>query len=213
ARVTLQALSAVLGGCQSLHTNSFDEALALPTQQAVEVALRTQQIIAHESGSADTVDPLGGSYYVESLTSEIEKQAMAYIEEVDKIGGAMKAIEKGYIQKEIANSAYDYQRAVDSGEQVVVGVNKFTIKDETLPELLEIGTEVEETQKERLAKLRQERDNQKVNQLLDEVRRVAESDDNIMPVLIEAVKAYATVGEISDALRDVFGEYREPSIL
>ncbi|MFC1907456.1 methylmalonyl-CoA mutase [Chloroflexota bacterium] len=212
-RVTLQALSAVLGGCQSLHTNSFDEALALPTQQAVEVALRTQQIIAHESGSADTVDPLGGSYYIESLTSEIEKKAMAYIEEVDKIGGAMKAIEKAYIQKEIANSAYDYQRAVDSGEQVVVGVNKFTIKDETLPELLEIGTEVEETQKERLAKLRRERDNRKVNQLLDEVRRVAESDDNIMPVLIEAVKAYATVGEISDALRDVFGEYREPSIL
>ena len=138
---------------------------------------------------------------------------MTYIEEVDKIGGAMKAIENGYIQKEIANSAYAYQRAVDSGEQVVVGVNKFSKQDETLPELLEIGTEVEETQKKRLSKLREERDNQKVSQLLDEVRRVAESDDNIMPVLIEAVKAYATVGEISDALRDVFGEYREPSIL
>jgi len=212
-RVTLQALSAVLGGCQSLHTNSFDEALALPTQQAVEVALRTQQIIAHESGSADTVDPLGGSYYIESLTSEIEKKARAYIEEVDRIGGAMKAIEQGYIQKEIANSAYDYQRAVDSGEQVVVGVNKFIKKDDTLPELLEIGTEVEEKQKERLGKLKAERDNDKVKQLLDEVRRVADSDENIMPVLIEAVKAYATVGEISDALRDVFGEYREPSIL
>ncbi len=212
-RVTLQALSAVLGGCQSLHTNSFDEALALPTQQAVEVALRTQQIIAYESGSADTVDPLGGSYYVESLTAEIEKKAREYIEEIDRIGGAMKAIEQGYIQKEIANSAYDYQMAVDSGEQVVVGVNKFTRKDETLPELLEIGTEVEEKQKERLAKLRAERDNQEVGRLLDEVRRVADSDENIMPVLIEAVKAYATVGEISDALRDVFGEYREPSIL
>ncbi|MFC2122630.1 methylmalonyl-CoA mutase [Bacteroidota bacterium] len=212
-RVTLQALSAVLGGCQSLHTNSFDEALALPTQQAVEVALRTQQIIAHESGSADTVDPLGGSYYIESLTSEIEKQARAYIEEVDRIGGAMKAIEQGYIQKEIANSAYDYQRAVDSGDQVVVGVNKFSKKDDTLPELLEIGTDVEEKQKERLGKLKAERDNDKVKQLLNEVRRVADSDENIMPVLIEAVKAYATVGEISDALRDVFGEYREPSIL
>jgi methylmalonyl-CoA mutase N-terminal domain/subunit len=213
ARVTLQALSAVLGGCQSLHTNSFDEALALPSQQAVEVALRTQQIIAHESGSADTVDPLGGSYYIEWLTNEIENKATAYIEEIDKIGGAMKAIEKAYIQREIANSAYDYQRAVDSGEQVVVGVNKFAKKEESLPDILEIGTEVEEKQKESLSRLRQERDNQKVTQLLDEVRRVAEGDENIMPVLIEAVKAYATVGEISDALRDVFGEYREPSIL
>jgi len=213
ARVTLQALSAVLGGCQSLHTNSFDEALALPSQQAVEVALRTQQIIAHESGSADTVDPLGGSYYIEWLTNEIENKAQAYIEEIDKIGGAMKAIEKGYIQREIANSAYDYQRAVDTGDQVVVGVNKFAKKDETPLDILEIGTEVEEKQKERLAKLRQERDNQKVSQVLDEVRRVAESDQNIMPVLIEAVKTYATVGEISDTLRDVFGEYREPSIL
>ena len=212
-RVTLQALSAVLGGCQSLHTNSFDEALALPSQQAVEVALRTQQIIAHESGSADTVDPLGGSYYIEWLTNEIENKAQAYIEEIDKIGGAMKAIEKGYIQREIANSAYDYQRAVDTGDQVVVGVNKFAKKDETPLEILEIGTEVEEKQKERLSKLRQERDEQKVSQALDEVRRVAESDQNIMPVLIEAVKTYATVGEISDTLRDVFGEYREPSIL
>ena len=213
ARVTLQALSAVLGGCQSLHTNSFDEALALPSQQAVEVALRTQQIIALESGSADTVDPLGGSYYIEWLTNEIENKAMAYIEEIDKIGGAMKAIEKGYIQREIANSAYDYQRAVDAEEQVVVGVNKFARKDETLPEILEIGTEVEEKQKEGLRKLRQERDEQKVSQALDEVRRVVVSEENIMPVLIEAVKTYVTVGEISDALRDVFGEYREPSIL
>ncbi len=212
-RVTLQALSAVLGGCQSLHTNSFDEALALPSQQAVEVALRTQQIIADESGSADTVDPLGGSYYIEWLTNEIESKAMAYINEIDKIGGALKAIEAGYIQREIATSAYDYQRAVDSGEQVVVGVNKYTAKDKVLPELLEIGTEVEEKQKANLKKLRRERDNQKVGQNLDEVRRVARSDENIMPVLIEAVKTYATVGEISDALRDVFGEYREPSIL
>ena len=212
-RVTLQALAAVLGGCQSLHTNSFDEALALPSEQAVQVALRTQQIIAHESGVADTVDPLGGSYYVEWLTSQLENKAMRYINEIDKMGGALKAIEAGYIQREIANSAYDYQRAVDSGEQVVVGVNQFMIEEEQEPETLEIGREVEEKQVEKLKKLKQERDNQKVNEVLGRVRDVAGSDGNVMPVLIEAVKAYATVGEISDALRDVFGEYREPNIL
>jgi len=212
-RVTLQALSAVLGGCQSLHTNSFDEALALPSEQAVQVALRTQQIIAHESGATDTVDPLGGSYYIEWLTNQIENKAMAYINEIDKMGGALKAIEKGYIQKEIATSAYNHQRAVDSGEQVIVGVNKFTVEEEHLPETLEIGIEVEQKQIERLRGLRQERDDQKVSEVLDRVRNVASNDENIMPVLIEAVKAYATVGEISDALRDVFGEYREPSIL
>jgi len=212
-RVTLQALAAVLGGCQSLHTNSFDEALALPSEQAVQVALRTQQIIAYESGATDTVDPLGGSYYIEWLTSQIENKAMTYISEIDKMGGALKAIEKGYIQKEIATSAYNYQRAVDSGEQTIIGVNKFVVEEEYLPETLEIGIEVEQKQIERLRRLRQERDNQKVSEVLDRVRSVASSDENIMPVVIEAVKAYATVGEISDALRDVFGEYREPSIL
>ncbi|HEY87214.1 MAG TPA: methylmalonyl-CoA mutase [Dehalococcoidia bacterium] len=212
-RVTLQALAAVLGGCQSLHTNSFDEALALPSEQAVQVALRTQQIIADESGAADTVDPLGGSYYVEWLTDQIENKAMTYISEIDKMGGALKAIEKGYIQKEIATSAYNYQRAVDSGEQAIIGVNKFVVKEEHLLETLEIGIEVEQKQIERLRRLRQERDNQKVSEVLDRVRNVASSDENIMPVVIEAVKAYATVGEISDALRDMFGEYREPSIL
>ena len=212
-RVTLQALAAVLGGCQSLHTNSFDEALALPSEQAVQVALRTQQIIADESGAADTVDPLGGSCYVEWLTDQIENKAMTYISDIDKMGSALKAIEKGYIQKEIATSAYNYQRAVDSGEQAIIGVNKFVVKEEHLLETLEIGIEVEQKQIERLRRLRQERDSQKVSEVLDRVRSVASSDENIMPVVIEAVKAYATVGEISDALRDMFGEYREPSIL
>ena len=213
ARVTLQALAGVLGGCQSLHTNSFDEALALPSEQAVQVALRTQQIIAHESGATDTVDPLGGSHYIEWLTDELENKAMNYILEIDKMGGALKAIEEGYVQKEIANSAYNYQMAVDSGEQVVVGVNEFAVGDEAEPETLEIGGEIEKKQIGRLESLRRERDNQKVEEILSRVRDVAGSDENIMPVLIEAVKAYATVGEISDALRDVFGEYRESNIL
>jgi len=212
-RVTLQALAAVLGSCQSLHTNSFDEALALPSEEAVQVALRAQQIIAHESGVADTVDPLGGSYYIEWLTKQIEDKAIGYISEIDKLGGALKAIEQGYIQREIARSAYDYQRAVDSGEQVVVGVNKFATKDEPEPEILAIGVEIERKQIERLKRLKRERDNQRVSEVLDKVRDIARSSQNIMPVLIEAVKAYATVGEISDALRDVFGEYREPNIL
>ena len=212
-RVTLQALAAVLGGCQSLHTNSFDEALALPTEEAVQVALRTQQIIAHESGTTDTVDPLGGSYYIEWLTNQIEDSAMKYIDEIDRLGGALKAIEKGYIQKEISQSAYDYQRAVDSGEQVVIGVNQFVTQDESQPETLEIGMEVERKQVERLKRLKRKRNSQKVNEVLGKVRDVARGSHNIMPVLVEAVKAYATVGEISDALRDVFGEYREPNIL
>ena len=212
-RVTLQALAAVLGGCQSLHTNSFDEALALPSEQAVQVALRTQQLIAEESGVADTVDPLGGSYYIEWLTNQLENRILDYISEIDKMGGALKAIENGYIQREIAKSAYDYQKAVDSGEQVVVGVNKFMTGEERIPETLEIGVETERKQVERLKKLREERDNQRVSQMLGRVRSVAKSDENIMPVMIDAVKAYATVGEISDALRESFGEYREPNIL
>ena len=212
-RVTLQALAAVLGSCQSLHTNSFDEALALPSEEAVQVALRTQQIIAYESGVADTVDPLGGSYYIERLTNQIEDKAMEYVSEIDKLGGALKAIEQGYIQREIARSAYNYQRAVDSSEQVVVGVNKFVTKDEREPEILAIGAETEKKQIDRLQRLKRERDNQRVSEMLNRVRDVASGSENIMPVLIEAVKAYATVGEISDTLRDVFGEYREPNIL
>jgi len=212
-RVTLQALAAALGGCQSLHTNSFDEALALPSEEAVQVALRTQQIIAHESGMADTVDPLGGSYYIEWLTNQIEEGIQKYIDKIDELGGVLEAIKNGYIQREIMRSAYDYQRAVDSGEQVIVGVNKFTTEGEHAPQLLEIDEAVEKKQIERLKKLKQERDNEGVSQVLNKVRQVAQSDENVMPVLIEAVKAYATVGEISNAFRDVFGEYREPSII
>jgi len=212
-RVTLQALAAALGGCQSLHTNSFDEALALPSEQAVQVALRTQQTIAYESGVADTVDPLGGSYYVEWLTNQIEDGALKYIKKIDEMGGALEAIRRGYIQREIARSAYNYQKAVDSGEQIIVGVNKFTTEEEHPPRLLEVDEAVEKRQIERLRRLKQERDNKKVSEVLDKVRQVARTDENVMPVLIEAVKAYATVGEISDALREVFGEYREPSIL
>jgi methylmalonyl-CoA mutase N-terminal domain/subunit len=212
-RVTLQALAAVLGGCQSLHTNSFDEALALPSEQAVQVALRTQQIIAEESGVADTVDPLGGSWYIERLSNQIESKVTAYLDDIDRMGGALKAIERGYIQQEIANSAYDYQVAVDSGEQVVVGVNRFVTDEDYTPKTLEIGVEVERKQIERLRRLKSERDNGKVGQTLDGVRTVARSSENIMPVMIDAVKSYATVGEISDALRQVFGEYREPNIL
>ena len=212
-RVTLQALAAALGGCQSLHTNSFDEALALPSEEAVQVALRTQQIIAHESGIADTVDPLGGSYYIEWLTNQIEEGIQKYIDKIDEMGGVLEAIKNGFIQREIMRSAYDYQRAVDSGEQVIVGVNKFTTEGERAPRLLEIDEAVEKKQIERLKKLKQERNNEGVSQVLNKVRQVAQSDENVMPVLIEAVKVYATVGEISNAFRDVFGEYREPNII
>ncbi len=212
-RVTLQTLAGVLGECQSLHTNSFDEALALPTEEAVQVALRTQQIIAYESGIADTIDPLAGSYYIEWLTNHMEEGIQNYIKKIDELGGALEAIKKGYIQKEIMRSAYDYQRAVDSGEQAVVGVNMFATDDKPTLKLLEIDEGVAQKQLERLEKLNYERDNGKVRQVLDKVRQLARSDQNIMPAMIEAVKAYATVGEITDALRDVFGEYREPSML
>ncbi len=212
ARVTIEALACVLAGCQSLCTTSYDEALALPTEESVQIALRTQQIIAYESGVADTVDPLGGSYYLEWLTNHIEEGIQEYIDKIDEMGGALEAIKKGYIQKEIMRSAYDYQKAVDAGEQVVVGVNKFATEETPELKLLEIDERVEKRQIERLRELKRERDNERVSQVLDKVRQVAKSDENIIPVLIEAVKAYATVGEIADALRNVFGEYREPSI-
>jgi len=212
-RVTLQALAAVLGGAQSLHTNSFDEALSLPSEQAVQVALRTQQIIAHESGVADTTDPLGGSYCVETLTGRLEEEIDRYLQAIDDMGGALEAIKRGYIQREISRSAYDYQMAVDSGEQVVVGVNRFTSAEPHAITPLEIDESVEQKQVARLRKLREERDNGSVRKALDEVRKTAGTEENIMPALITAVKSYATVGEISDALRDVFGEYREPNII
>jgi methylmalonyl-CoA mutase N-terminal domain/subunit len=212
-RVTIQALAAVLGGCQSLHTNSYDEAMALPSEEAVQLALRTQQVIAYESGVADTVDPMGGSYYLEWLTNRIEEEVGKYMETIDGMGGALEAIKRGYIQREIRRSAYNHQKAVDSGEQVVVGVNKYTSDEASDLELLEIDERVAQKQVARLKKLQERRDNGEVMRLLDKVRQVARGQENIMPVLIEAVKAYATVGEISEALRDVFGMYKEPSVL
>jgi methylmalonyl-CoA mutase, N-terminal domain len=212
-RVTLQALAAVLGGCQSLHTNSFDEAWALPTEQAVQVALRTQQIIAEESGVADTVDPLGGSYYLESLSSRVEEGIWKYIQKIDELGGALEAIRKGYIQSEISRAAYNYQKAVDSGDQIVVGVNKYSVDEEQPPILLEVEADVEKKQVERLKKLKLERDNSKVKHVLEIVRQTAKTGDNLMPILVEAVKAYATVGEISDSLRNMFGEFKEQGVL
>ncbi|ODN31109.1 acyl-CoA mutase large subunit family protein [Fervidobacterium thailandense] len=213
-RVTIQALAAVLGGTQSLHTNSYDEAIALPTELSAMIALRTQQIIAYESGVADTVDPLGGSYVIEALTNEIERRAMEYIEKIDQMGGMIKAIESGYVQKEIHESAYKHQLAVERGEEVIVGVNKFQIQEETrIGEILKVDPELEKKQKERLKKLKERRDNEKVKKLLNKIKEVASTDENLFPYVLEAVKAYATVGEISNALREVFGEYTETVII
>ncbi|MGZ6507322.1 MAG: methylmalonyl-CoA mutase family protein, partial [Tumebacillaceae bacterium] len=206
-RVTLQALAAVLGGTQSLHTNSKDEALALPTEESARIALRTQQIIANESGVADTVDPLAGSFYVEALTDEMEKAALEYIQKIDEMGGAVKAIEQGYMQREIQNASYQTQMAIESGDEVVVGVNKFRIENEPKPELQKINPELERIQSERLANLRNTRDNELVNQRLAALRTAAEGTDNLMPHIVSAVKAYATLGEICNVMRDVFGEY------
>jgi methylmalonyl-CoA mutase N-terminal domain/subunit len=209
-RVTLQALAAVLGGTQSLHTNSRDEALALPSQGAVEVALRTQQVIAYESGVADTVDPLAGSYYVESLTDELEKLALQYIERIDAMGGARKAIEAGYVQNEIQDAAYAAQRAIEAGEQVVVGVNKFQRPNEGLPsDLLRIDEKVQAEQVDRLQQLRAARDNLAVAEILGRIEAAAKDPQaSLMPLFVEAVSAYATLGEICNTLRGVFGEYR-----
>ena len=209
ARVTLQALSAVLGGTQSLHTNSRDEALWLPTEESVQIALRTQQIIAHESGAADTVDPLAGSYYVEALTDRIEEQACDYLHTIDELGGAIKAIEAGYIQRQIQDSAYRQQCAVESGKSVVVGVNAFTEAKKVDLARLSVDPAIEQEQRQRLADLREKRDHRAVQGCLESLRESARGDVNLMPVILDAVKAYATLGEISDALRDVFGEYQQ----
>lgn len=207
-RVTVQALAAVLGGTQSLHTNSRDEALALPTEQSARIALRTQQILAYESGVADTVDPMAGSYFVESLTDEIERRAWTYIEYIDQLGGAVAAIEQGYMQKEIHAAAYDTQMAIERSDQVVVGVNRFTIDQEPEPELLQVATALGDQQAARLAKLRAERDPETVHTALNELRETARGTENLMPPIVAAVRAYATIGEISNVLREVFGEYR-----
>ncbi len=211
-RVALQALAAVLGGTQSLHTNSFDEALALPTELSVMIALRTQQIIAEESGVANTVDPLGGSYIIEKLTSDIEEAAMDYIRKIDEMGGMLRAIEMGYPQKEIHESAYRYQLEVEDKKRVIVGVNKFVMKEEPpIGEILKVKPEVEKKQIERLKKLKEKRDNVMVREALNKLVEVAKGEENLMPYIIEAVRVYATVGEIVEALKRVFGSY-SPSV-
>lgn len=212
-RVAVQTLAAVLGGTQSLHTNSRDEALALPTEDSVKIALRTQQIVAHESGVTETIDPLAGSYYVESLTNSIEAEAMDYIEKIDNLGGATKAIEKGFIQKEIQNSAYKYQMAVESKEQIVVGVNKFQVEETEKRELLRVNPEVEALQRKKLEDLRASRDNGAVNKALEVLKEKAATEENLIPYIIDAVKEYATLGEICGELRQVFGEYEQTVIL
>jgi len=208
-RVAFQALSAVLGGTQSLHTNSKDEALALPNEESVLIALRTQQVIAYEVGVTDTIDPLGGSYFVEALTDEIEEKALEYIAKIDTLGGAPKAIEMGFIQKEIQTSAYAFQREVESGETIVIGVNKFQTKEEPPKGLLRVDPKVGERQVQKLKELREKRDNEAVRISLQKLKNAALTDAKLMPVILEAVKSCATVGEICGALRDVFGEYKQ----
>jgi methylmalonyl-CoA mutase N-terminal domain/subunit len=213
-RVTLQALAAVLGGTQSLHTNSYDEALCLPTEKAVQVALRTQQLIAAESGVADTVDPLGGSFYLEHLTDEIEHRAGDYIKKVDEIGGAVAAVERGYFQKEIQRSAYRYQQQVESGERTVVGVNRYVTEKTEEPEgLLRVDPEVQKEQIESLAAMRSARDRGAGDRALVRLRAAAAGTDNLMPPIVECVRQDATLGEICDVLREVFGEYKEKVII
>jgi methylmalonyl-CoA mutase N-terminal domain/subunit len=212
-RTTLQALAAVLGGTQSLHTNAYDEALALPTEESVTIALRTQQIIAEESGAADTIDPVGGSYAVEHLTDELERRAEEYIEKIDELGGMLKAIETGYVQREIEESAYRMQLEVESGERLIVGVNVFRSEEEPQPEIWKVPPEARERQIERLRALRSNRDGARVQAALQELREAGRSDGNLMPYILEAVKAHATVGEICDVFREEFGTYREPMTL
>ncbi len=220
-RVTIQALAAVLGGTQSLHTNSYDEALALPSEEAVRIALRTQQIIAYESGVADTIDPLAGSYFVEALTNEIERAALDYIKKIEEMGhgsileGVLVGIENGFFQREIAQAAYEYQKQVESGEQIIVGVNKYVMpQDEKAKvKILRVDPEVQRRQIERLKRVRAERDNRAVKRALERLEEAARSRENTMPYILEAVKAYASVGEIMEVLKKVHGAYREPAMV
>jgi len=209
-RTATEALAAVLGGTQSLHTNSLDEVLALPSEFAVNIALRTQQILAEETGVINTIDPLAGSYFVEALTNEIEEKAWEYIEKIDKMGGMLAAIDKGFPQTEIANAAYNFQQQIDRGEKVMVGANKYVTDEETPIELLKVNEKVEAEQIHRLKEIKRARDNRKVAQTLDNLRVACKSDQNVMPYVIEAVKEYVTEQEICDVYREVFGEYRDP---
>ena len=212
-RTAYQALAAVLGGTQSLHTNSMDEALCLPTEEAVRVALRTQQVLAHESGAANTIDPLAGSYYVESLTNDMEEEAYKYFEKVEALGGVVEAIEKGFFQREIAEASYRYQKEIDDGKRIIVGVNDYVLEGEqiTIP-VLKIDEEVERRQIARTQKIRKDRDNKKVEEALDGLRKASEGEDNVMPHIVDAVKEYATIGEIFQVWRDLWGEWDEPKI-
>jgi methylmalonyl-CoA mutase N-terminal domain/subunit len=212
-RVAIQALAAVLGGCQSLHTNSMDEALALPTEDAALIALRTQQVLAHETGVTNTIDPVAGSYAIEHLTDEIEHGAVAYISRIDTMGGMLKAIESGFVQGEIQKAAYDFQRAVESREQIVVGVNDFIAEEARTIPTLRIEPEIERSQIARLKALRSRRDSARTRSVLAELQRRASTTENLLPAILAAVESYATVGEISDALRRVFGEYQESVVI
>ena len=211
-RVTMQALAAVLGGTQSLHTNSMDEALALPSEKAVRIALRTQQIIAEESGVTDTIDPLGGSYYVEWLTDKMEEETYRYFDKVEKFGGVIPAIERGFFQREIAESAYRYQREIDENKRVVVGVNEYKTDEELSIPILRMNEKGEQCQINRLKKLRKERNQSKFDRNLKRLKKAAEGDENLMPYILDCVHGYATLGETCDVLREVFGEYKEPAI-
>lgn len=208
-RVAIQTLAAVLGGTQSLHTNSKDEALALPTEDSVRVALRTQQIVGYESGAADTIDPLAGSYYVESLTKKIEKEAIELIEKIDELGGAPSAIEKGFIQQEIMDSAYKYQKEIEKNEKIIVGVNKFQVEEEPPKGLLRVDPKVGVRQKGKIEALKEKRDNKKVKESLEKLRKACDGNENIMPFILDAVECYATLGEICGVMRDEFGEYKQ----
>ncbi len=213
-RTTIEAMAAVLGGTQSLHTNSYDEAWALPSEEAVKVALRTQQIIAEESGIADVVDPLGGSYYVEWLTDRMEEEAYRYFEKIEEMGGILEAVKKGYIQREIANTSYRRQMRLERGEEIMVGVNKYVEKDEKPLKILRISKKAQRVQIERLRAVKQSRDQQAVSRALEELRRAMEDEDeNVMPYIINAVEKYATIEEISNVGREVFGTWREPVII
>jgi len=206
-------MAAVLGGTQSLHTNSFDEALGLPTEESARIALRTQQIIAHETGAPNTIDPLAGSYYIETLTNEIESRARLYLEKIESMGGTLRAIELGYVQQEIQNAAYDFQQAVDRLETVVVGVNRFQTEQEKLIPIQRIDEALERRQVERLRALRSKRDKGVWDAAIQNVEDAARSGENLMPHIIHAVESYCTVGEISDTMRRVFGEYQETVII
>ena len=207
-RVTLQALSAVLGGTQSLHTNSRDEALSLPTEESVRIALRTQQVIAHESGAGDTIDPFGGSYCIEAITSALERQARDYIDKIDRMGGMVAAIDAGFVQKEIQDAAFRYQQEIERKDRVIVGLNEFAVRERKAKKLLTVDPKIEKDQRRRLASLRKKRDNKAVKASLASLEKACRGTDNVMGPILDAVRAYATLGEISDVMRAVFGTYR-----